>query len=155
MIRICRFLWPGPHGYSYQSGKCPKLPSVNHAVTHEVHAPALVDLFLFYQRLFNPTWQSTLSFAFSVQLQEFIHPINFFMVPFITKSSDIGKEFPESIGGVFKRQILQRFNYCCVILLSFVVIHLAWQWSQFTGTAHKNVAILYNGLRQFPLLVGP
>jgi hypothetical protein len=27
--------------------------TTNHAVTHEIHAPALIDLLLFYQRLFN------------------------------------------------------------------------------------------------------
>ena len=112
-------------------------------------------MFLFYQRLFNPAWQSTLSFAFSVQLQELIHPINLFMVPLITRSSDVGKELPESICRMFKSQVLQRVNDCRVILLGFVIVHFAWQRSQFTGPAHRNVVILYNGLRQFPLFAGP
>jgi hypothetical protein len=77
------------------------------------------------------------------------------MVPFITRSSDIGKEVTESIGWVFKSQILQRFDYCCVILLRLVVVHLARQRSQFAGPAHRNVVILNNGLRQLPLLAGP
>jgi hypothetical protein len=44
-------------------------PSANHAVTHEIHAPALVDLMLFYQWIFNPAGQSSLSFAFSYNIQ--------------------------------------------------------------------------------------
>jgi hypothetical protein len=77
------------------------------------------------------------------------------MVPFITRSSDIGKELTEAICGMFKSQILQRFDYCCVILLRLVIVHLTRQRGQFAGPAHRNVVILNNGLRQFPLLAGP
>jgi hypothetical protein len=103
--------------------ECTEPSPVNHTVTQEVHTPALIYLFLPYQRLFNPAGQSMLSYAFSIQLQEFMHPIDLFMVALFAESSDIGKEFAESIGRVFKSQILQCFNNCFVILLRLVVVH--------------------------------
>ena len=115
----------------------------------------MINQFLFYQRLFNPRRKPSLPFTLSVQLQKLINPVDSFVIPRFTRSPDVSKKLTEAVGWMLKSQILQCLNYFCIVLLRLVVIHGSRQRGELTGPANRNVVILNNGLRQFPLLAGP
>ena len=80
-----------------------ELSSAHHTVTHEVHAPRLVDGCFSYQRTLYSRRQPALAPSSFIQLQHLVHSVYFLMVPAFAVSSQVSKQLSKAITGMLKR----------------------------------------------------
>ena len=77
--------------------KCFEPYSVTHVATHEIHTPALVDLLFSDHSCLTLLGNRSFSLCFLFNFKSINFQKTFFVVPFIIRLSDIGKELTSKL----------------------------------------------------------
>ena len=85
--------------------------------------PNLIDRCGLFKVLPNTGRQSPLSPTLLFHYEKLIDPINTFVIPFFTASSQVGKQLSKTVGGVLSGQVLQ-LRYDFAIIFSTLIVIL-------------------------------